>query len=599
MKNLNFQKLEQKPASTHIRQLGYVRALGVTLVLLYHFYPKLLPGGFIGVDVFFVFSGYLITALALEEYRKSHSFDIKKFAERRFFRIFPTVAFSMLIILPLTLFGTADLRYNLASQVFAGLGFFTNFYEMSTGISYATSFAPHIFVHLWSLALEVQFYIFWGLLIWLLARRFKRGIKGQVFILSALIFIGSSLIMTLSALTSTNLSELYYSPLSHIFPFFLGGILATIAGIHTSPLIRNLSRQWTQQRVMIGSALSAVVLLLLSLFLQFDSKLTFAIGFLLAALAAVSLILHLRLLHEKTESQEPLVIRWLADISYGVYIFHWPFLIVFENFRLSHGLSVLLSVILSLGLASLMLYLIDPWLRGRKSYSLSIKRAIWAVAGLLLIASGVAVSQTSNETTLAQTLWTGSNQQTVQQLTESEKMLQTGTFGAKNLVIGDSVALGTTTNFSNAEILQNEIPGTFADTAGDRIISESLVQLLDQYMPVMPKNAALVIALGTNSTNPTADIATLKNVIAKYSGQHHIVLVTPADFRAGGPFNSDTIADWEVSIKGKYPNVSIADWRAAASIHPEYLDADGTHIGDRPEGRAAWISLVKAALAEK
>ena len=151
-----------KKSNVHVCHFGDIRSVGLALVLVYHFFAKALPGGFIGVDIFFVFSGYLITALALEEYRLTQTFNLKTFAERRFFRIFPTVAFAILIVLPLTLLGNDDLRYNLSNQVFAGLGFISNLYEASTGISYATNFAPHLFVHLWSLALEVQFYLVWG-----------------------------------------------------------------------------------------------------------------------------------------------------------------------------------------------------------------------------------------------------------------------------------------------------------------------------------------------------------------------------------------------------------------------------------------------------
>lgn len=589
----------KQATSTHIRQFGYVRTLGLFLVLLYHFYPNIFPGGFIGVDIFFVFSGYLITALALEEFRRTHEFSLKKFAERRFFRIFPTIAFSMVIVLPLTLFGNSDLRYNLSQQVFAGLGFISNLYESSTGVSYANSFAPHIFIHLWSLALEVQFYVIWGVIIYFLSRRLRQGLKEWTFLLSAVIFIISSVAMLIASTRTNSYSFLYYSPLFHIFPFFLGAMLASIGGIYATPMIKKLARHWSFIRICLTTIVSGFILILLAFFLHFDSKFTYILGFVLATIAAFVLILCLRLLHEVTMAEEPRIIRFIADVSYGVYVFHWPFLIIFENYKLPYIISVFLTVVLSFALSAFMFYIIDPVLRGRHRYPQIPMMFVGWVLVFLLIPSGMALSETSNQTSLSQTLWTGSNQQTAQQLAFSEKLIKTGAAGAENLVIGDSVALGTTTSSSSAPILQKEIPKTYADTAGDRRISANLLNTLTTDLSMMPKNCTIVIALGTNSTRPEKDIEILKRVIKEYSGKHHIVLVTPADWRAGGPFNSDQIADWEISIKGKYKNVNIADWRAVSEDHPEYFDVDGTHIGDRPAGRAAWIKLVKATLTEK
>jgi peptidoglycan/LPS O-acetylase OafA/YrhL len=500
----------------------------------------------------------------------------------------------------LTLFGSSDLRYNLVQQVFAGLGFISNLYESSTGISYANSFAPHLFVHLWSLALEVQFYIVWGLVIWGLVKIFKRtGIKGQTFLLSALLFVISSLAMALSALTRSDFSLLYYSPLDHIFPFFLGAALAGLAGIHTTPLIRNTARRWTLRRIQINAAVAGLLLLLFSFLFHFNSQFTYLLGFMLAALTALVLIFNLRLLHERTKGEEPAVIRFVSDISYGVYIFHWPFLIIFENYNLPQPLAILLTVGLSVALSALMFYGVDPVLRGRRVLGRGALIASLIAVLFFLVPSSIALAQTSDQTTLAQSLWAGSNEQSAQQLAFSEKLVQTGAAGAKNLLIGDSVAMGTIYPYPNYPMLTTEIPETYIDAAGDRIIESSLEATLKADLTLMPANCAIVIALGTNSTSATKAIATLQQVIQTYSTKHHIVLVTPADWRSGGPFESDKIADWEVSIKDKYKNVTIADWRAASKGHPDYFDADGTHIADRPAGREKWISLVKQALAEK
>jgi peptidoglycan/LPS O-acetylase OafA/YrhL len=590
---------KRQDSSTKIRFFSYVRALGLFLVLIYHFYPKIMPGGFIGVDIFFTFSGYLITSLIIVEVKRNESFNLKKFAERRFFRIFPTLAFAMLITLPLTLLGSSDLRYQLRQQVLAGLGFVSNLYESSTGISYENAFAPHIFVHLWSLAIEIQFYIAWALILWILLRFSKRAFRSKLFLLSLVIAAFSALSMLVTSLDTTSYSEIYYSPILHIFPFFIGATLASLAGISESKFIKLFAKRHSIAYLRNASLIAGAVLLLLSIILRFNWKFTFMFGFLLASLSTAALIFFLRMMHEKTKTSEPRIVDWISDVSYGVYILHWTFLIIFLNLRLSHLAAILLTIVLSFGLSALMFYVLDPIIRGKMPIPRSIMQVFAAVAVILLIPSIAATAMSKSSTTVSTTLWQGAVTQASQGLYLSERIVETGAAGANTLLIGDSVANGTRTSFSDAVTLEGEIPTVFGDTAGDRKISTDLIADLTNDLGVMPTDCAIVIALGTNSIEPDKDISILKDVIKKYSANHHIVLVTPANFASGGPFNSDKIADWEVSIKGKYPNVTIADWRAAAAGHPEYYDSDGVHISDCPEGRKVWIELVKEALGKK
>ena len=589
---------KNKLTNVHIRHFGYVRALGLTLVLLYHFYPKIIPGGFIGVDIFFVFSGYLITALALEEVRVNHRFVLKQFAERRFFRIFPTVFFAMLLVLPLTILGNDDLRYNLVNQVFAGLGFISNLYEANTGISYANHFAPHLFVHLWSLALEVQFYLVWGIIIFILSKYIKKGLSGFVFLISVCLFMISSLSMFIGSIFTTTYSGLYYSPIFHVFPFFLGAILASLAGISSTKLIRNLSQKWSLKRLKLSSIIASGLLIVLGLVLQFDSKLTYLFGFTITTVIVLSLILFLRLIHEKTASEEPRLIKYIADVSYGVYIFHWAFLIIFLNLKIPHGMAVLLTVFCSFAFATLLFYGVDPIIKGKRKIPKQLRYPSLGIMLVLAVFSVVALIKTSEQTTLAKTLWVGSNQQATQQLTLNKKAIETGTAGADTLVIGDSVTMGTTVAFGDAPKIQTAIPNAYVDAAGDRTISEAWTDSLKPDLKMLPDNATIVFALGTNSVDSEQDINHLNDMIKMYSPKHKIVLVTPANWGSGGPFNSDKVADYELTLTDK-KNVKIADWRGLSKGHPGWFDVDGIHIADRPEGRSAWINLVKMALDAK
>ncbi|MBB5887790.1 acyltransferase family protein [Lactovum miscens] len=590
---------ENTPKHRKIRHFGYIRTLGLLLVLVYHFYPTILPGGFIGVDIFFTFSGYLITSLILSEVRESRKFSIKKFAERRFFRIFPTVFFGILITLPLTLFGTADLRFQLKQQVFAALSFISNIFEASTGTSYENNFAPHLYVHLWSLAIEVQFYIVWGLFLWLLVKYSQKSLNSKVFFISIVITLFSSVSMIISSLSTKNFSALYYSPFFHIFPFFFGATLATLAGTDSSKFLTNFTKKHRLAGVRNLAFVSGFLLILLACLLHYDWQITFTLGFVLASVLSVLLIFSLRVIHEMTEAKEIGIIKGISDISYGVYILHWAFLVIFLNLRINHLLAVIITLFLSFSLSALMFYILDPFLRKQLRLSIFGKTAFVALTLFLLFPSVLSLIRSSGATSLTAALWQGTAAQASQNLYLAESLVETGKAGVNILVIGDSVANGTRVPFSNAPNLEKFIPGSYADTAGDRKISSDLRADLINDMKNLPENTSIVIALGTNSIVPAIDIQILKDTIKEYSGKHHLVLVTPANFSVGGPFNSDKIADWEISIKGKYKNVSIADWRTVAQNHPEYYDPDGVHISDRPAGRAAWLSLVKNALAEK
>ena len=154
-----------------IRWFSCVRVLGLLWVLLYHFYPKYFPGGFVGVDVFFTFSGFLITALMIDEVDRTGQVDMQAFLRRRLYRIVPPVVLMLLVTLPLTWLVRLEYVTDLPTQVAGVLGYVTNLYEMLTGGNYEDQFIPHLFVHNWSLAVEVHFYLLWSFLLYRLAKR--------------------------------------------------------------------------------------------------------------------------------------------------------------------------------------------------------------------------------------------------------------------------------------------------------------------------------------------------------------------------------------------------------------------------------------------
>ena len=213
-----------------IKWFSFVRVTGLLLVLLYHFFQRAFPGGFIGVDVFFTFSGYLITALLIDEFARNKMIDLLGFLRRRFYRIVPPVVIMVLVVLPFTFLIRKDFVADIGRQIASVLGFTTNLYEIFTGSSYESQFIPHLFVHTWSLAIEVHFYLFWGILIWFLSKKVKdpTQFRGLIFLISVGLFLLSFFIMFARAFFVNSFSTIYFSTLSHIFPFFLGAIFETL-----------------------------------------------------------------------------------------------------------------------------------------------------------------------------------------------------------------------------------------------------------------------------------------------------------------------------------------------------------------------------------
>ena len=156
---------------TYRPEIDGLRAFAVLAVLIYHAVPSLLPGGFTGVDVFFVISGYLITRILLDELRTGR-FSLSGFYGRRVRRIFPALILVMGVSLVAGWFLLfADQYEQMARHIASGAAFIVNFVLVAEAGYFDASAETKPMLHLWSLAVEEQFYIIWPLLLWLCARR--------------------------------------------------------------------------------------------------------------------------------------------------------------------------------------------------------------------------------------------------------------------------------------------------------------------------------------------------------------------------------------------------------------------------------------------
>lgn len=579
-----------------IKWFSMVRVTGLLLVLLYHFFQKLFPGGFLGVDVFFTFSGFLITALLIDEFSQSKKIELLAFFRRRFYRIVPPVIVMVLVVMPFTFLIRRDFVASIGTQIAAVMGFVTNFYEMMTGGSYEAQFIPHLFVHNWSLAVEVHYYLLWGLAVWFLAKYCKTAgqLRGSIFLLSSFGLLISFLSMFIGSLLGLSFSGLYFSTWTHIYPFFVGSILATLTGIkQMTGLLKKIIRSWSLREACLVFAAGAGLLGVMMLWVKFDSPFTYLLGFLLASLSAAAMILATRILHEKTpDLKEPLVLTVIADTSYGVYLFHWPFYTIFSQL-MGNLPAVMLTSLLSLAFAGLSFYVIEPIIAGKSPVFLGwdlhftqLKKVLaMSSVGLLLI-SLLAIRLAPKIGAFETDMLVNGLHQADTRLNRTKSLAEKGEASSYNIadgvtIIGDSVTLRASTP------LKEVLPDAQVDAQGSRNTAQA--------REIMSNNAAaggllktVVVATGVNIVfNYEEELNELVKTLPK---GHRLILVTPYDGNSDKYDNpvAEKHAQYARELAKKYAYVTIADWNTTAKQHPEiWVGSDHIHFGEDADTIAA------------
>ena len=592
-----------------IKWFSLIRITGLLLVLLYHFFQTIFPGGFFGVDVFFTFSGFLITSLLLEEYGQKGQIDLLGFFRRRFYRIFPPVVLMILVTMPFTFLVRQDYVAGIGSQIAGVLGFMTNFYEMLTGGSYESQFIPHLFVHNWSLAVEVHYYILWGLAVWFLSKRAKSSgqLRGTVFILSSAAFIISFLSMFIVSFIVSSYSTVYFSSFTHVYPFFLGSVLATLVGVRqTTTLVKRLNNTWDLKQTLLVFGAGLGVLLLLTFFVKFTYLFAYLIGFLLASLAALAMILATRVLHEKTPNiEEPRVISFLADTSYAVYLFHWPFYIIFTQL-MGNLPAVILTTVFSYLFATLSFYVIEPLIAGKTTGLLQkakeiphIKTIFASSSGILTLITLIVMIIAPQVGAFETDLTVNGLKQAQTNLTRTKTMADQTEASRYNIadgvsIIGDSVTLRATPG------LQEVLPDAQTDGQVSRNTKQAnAIMLNNSQNKALPK--IVVIATGVN--NPEDYKADIDSLVTNLPKGHQLVLVTPYE----GDTSQETqpyveqYASYAREVAQKYPYIEIADWNQVSKDHPDiWKGTDQVHFGNDntklEEGAKLYAETIASAI---
>ncbi|HET7399255.1 MAG TPA: acyltransferase family protein [Intrasporangium sp.] len=608
-------------AGPRIEGLDGLRALAIAAVLIFHLNASWLPGGFLGVDVFFVVSGFLITTLLVREHQQQGRIAFGQFWIRRARRLLPALVLCVVGSVLVARLVSSDLLVHLGRQVLGALTFSTNWVEITAGSSYFDQTAPQLFLNFWSLAVEEQFYLLWPAATLLLLRLAPARVRVTATLGVA---AASTLVMAMLFVPGSDATRVYYGTDTHVMGLMIGAALA-FGWASPSLRLRLAPSSWgAGGRYAVPTA--AAVLLVLLFLLDETHAATFRGGILLASLATGVLVLGLleRRPAGSTAWQQLTGSRaavWVGVRSYSIYLWHWPVVLMVARDNpsapgtVSHVLTRVWCVLVTVALADLTFRFVETPFR-----RLGFRGVARAVGGLLLgssrrtrqvAASGLLVVAA----TLAVILWTAPRQSETAALLEANAARAAGatvpSAPAPDSLVASAPApsSGATTPVTGAQAGFTMPTGPEIDGYGDSMMVGS-VHALDYYFPGIRMDArsnrrwsdglaavkargegnrrAVVLAFGTNAGVAQADVAAVLDALGP---RRMVVLVNLM-----GPFSRIEADNAALQAVAKdRPNVAVADWAAAVRDHPEQLQSDQIHPSLR--GSHLFAKTVRQALA--
>ncbi|MGV9183189.1 acyltransferase family protein [Arcanobacterium canis] len=578
----------------YISGLDGLRAIAVLAVILYHVAPGVFPGGFLGVDVFFVISGFLITTLLLREKRKTGAINLGQFWVRRARRLLPAFVALIIIVVPLAWAVSRDLLVGIGRQVLGALTFSTNWLEIAHGSSYFDQTTPLLFKNFWSLAIEEQFYLLWPLVMLLLVGS-ARKLWQRLSVASIMIVSSASAMGILY--NPQNVTRVYYGTDTHLFGIALGIIVAFCWADRRAPLLG--SSEWIKLSQPVGIGALGVIIVAICVLPDTAPGAYRGVIVLISALSAVLIAAMLQPQSFLARIFDHQIFRWIGERSYGLYLWHWPILVIVSAAypvtigSIGYWIRALIALLLTAGACELSLRFIEYPIRHRGFRAVTadaretIRRRIeWQIAAgvsavlLLMTIIVIATAPAKSSTTLA--IEKGESvvdERSTEQHLSSAESSELGQTDRSHLVDGFHTSLPHTeeiTAIGDSMIAASKTGFTHV-MPGIRFIAKSNTQWKDAKQMIADGlnkkliGRGVILSFGTNAGVPHPQ--EVREVLDLLGSHRMIVLMnlySPSTFIASANKELAAIAD-------EYANVTLADWNSYVSTQPALLQVDQTH----------------------
>jgi len=609
----------------YITGLDGIRAIAVIMVLSYHLKLALFKSGFLGVTVFFVLSGYLITGILISEVEEEGTIDLKNFWLRRIRRLVPAVMSMAVVIIFVSAVVNRIIFTKGCKDFLASVLGFNNWWQIFNKVSYfEAAGVPSPFTHCWSLAIETQFYLIYPLIllgIYKLAKsrgegRAKRGLLfAGVTLLLALI---SVILMIVLFDPQQDASRVYYGTDTRAFSLLFGALLAILWEYRMVP--RRLS---ASVNMVLGSV-SFAALLVMTIAINGSSNFWYRGGQFVGTILTVLMVYAVS--GRKTWLSRFLsnpVLKWIGDRSYSIYLWHYPIILLISKGIKASWWITLIEIVLSVVMAELSYRFIEtpirhgiigeylnilrsrPKSRQEKKRQVQVaRRSLKVMAGTFvltvsLILCMVFVPKKNALDTLqkreAKAEETG--KMTEEQLakqnakgSESDDTICTADLtddeileGLNLLLIGDSIAVDVTDDFY--EIFPNSV----SDTKIGRITSLGK-QVLDSYIDEKKWEGEGVIFASLSNSPINGELEDIREKIGKDMPLFLTTVRIPHD-----TFEEESNSKIKKFVE-ENDHTYLIDWYAASEGHDEYFDADDTHL--LSAGAKAYAKCIKEAVLD-
>ena len=609
----------------YITGLDGIRAIAVIMVLSYHLKLSLFKSGFLGVTVFFVLSGYLITGILISEVEEEGTIDLKNFWLRRIRRLVPAVMSMAVVIIFVSAVVNRVIFTKGCKDFLASVLGFNNWWQIFNKVSYfEAAGVPSPFTHCWSLAIETQFYLIYPLIllgIYKLAKsrgegRAKRGLLfAGVTLLLALI---SVILMIVLFDPQQDASRVYYGTDTRAFSLLFGALLAILWEYRMVP--RRLS---ASVNMVLGSV-SFAALLVMTIAINGSSNFWYRGGQFVGTILTVLMVYAVS--GRKTWLSRFLsnpVLKWIGDRSYSIYLWHYPIILLISKGIKASWWITLIEIVLSVVLAELSYRFIEtpirhgiigeylnilrsrPRSRQEKKRQVQVaRRSLKIMAGTFVLTVSLilcivfvpkknALDTLQKREAKAEETGKMTEEQLAKQKakgSESDDTICTADLtddeileGLNLLLIGDSIAVDVTDDFY--EIFPNSV----SDTKIGRITSLGK-QVLDSYIDEKKWEGEGVIFASLSNSPINGELEDIREKIGKDMPLFLTTVRIPHD-----TFEDESNSKIKKFVE-ENDHTYLIDWYAASEGHDEYFDADDTHL--LSAGAKAYAKCIKEAVLD-